>query len=334
MVKQRNGRGKLENEGLFIVEAIVDRRRVEENRLQYLIKWKDYPSSHNTWEYAANISHCKEIIAEFRELRLSEGFVDSEDEGPPPPPLPPINQTSPTSKKRRRKRKSETSSACHSRMSDTVDQTSQASIPQSNSTTDIPMIINDFDNNNMQQQLSVQTTTVSSTPDLTPKIIPSPQNTIPQPPPPLKQQRPINLASINLNNAIKIFAATFNHNGKYFCTLFSDGSKYWISNDNCRKYFPQLLIDYYENCSVFIEPMLENQAAAASPKQPRLHQNNDEINMQQKYISTEMPYDEQQPKDILLQEDEINLRENNEHFPESSASPSLPSSIIFPENSN
>lgn len=44
MVKQRNGRGKLENEGLFIVEEIIDRRRVEENRLQYLIKWKDYPS--------------------------------------------------------------------------------------------------------------------------------------------------------------------------------------------------------------------------------------------------------------------------------------------------
>uniref|UniRef100_A0AC34F2Q3 Chromo domain-containing protein n=1 Tax=Panagrolaimus sp. ES5 TaxID=591445 RepID=A0AC34F2Q3_9BILA len=324
MVKPRNGRGKLENEGLFIVEAIVDRRRVEENRLQYLIKWKDYPSSHNTWEYAANIAHCKEIIAEFRELRLSEGFVDSEDEGPSPPPLPPITQTSPTSRKRRRKRKSETSSTCNSRMSDTVDQSphQSSSIPHSTSTTNL--IINDIDNNNLNMQLSVQTsTTTVSTPTsaLTPKIFPSP-TVIPQVPRPSstkqQQSKPVSLASINLNNAIKIFAATFNHSGKYFCTLFSDGSKFWISNDNCRKHFPQLLIDYYENCSVFIEPLSQN----ATPKQQR-----------QKYISsnsktTEMPYSEhEQPKDIITihENDETKLSEQFQ-IPESSS--------IFPDISN
>uniref|UniRef100_A0A914Z5P5 Chromo domain-containing protein n=1 Tax=Panagrolaimus superbus TaxID=310955 RepID=A0A914Z5P5_9BILA len=330
MVKQRNGREKLENEGLFIVEAIVDRRRVEENRLQYLIKWKDYPSSHNTWEYAANIAHCKEIIAEFRELRLSEGFVDSEDEGPSPPPFPPITQTSPTSRKRRRKRKSETSSTCHSRMSDiTIDQSplqtsSSSSIPQSNSNTNI--FINDNDNNGSNMQLSVQTTTAASTPTsaLTPKIIPSPATTttvIPQPSK-SKQHLPISLASINLNNAIKIFAATFNHNGKYFCTLFSDGSKYWISNDNCRKYFPQLLIDYYENCSVFIEPILEQQqhTSLASTKEQQQRQQN--------FISsnsnTEMPYKHEKPKDI------ITIHENDEQLDIPESSPSS----IFPEISN
>lgn len=205
-------------------------------------------------------------------------------------------------------------------MSDTVDQaSSQTPIPQSISSTDIPMIINDFDNNNSNMQLSVQTT-VSTPLSVTPKIIPSPLATvIPQ----LPRSQPIALASINLNNAIKIFAATFNHNGKYFCTLFSDGSKYWISNDNCRKFFPQLLIDYYENCSVFIEPMLEQ----SSPKGGG-HRRNDKL-MQQKYSATQMPYE--QPKDILIHEDETEHR--NERFQMPKTSSPLPSSI-FPEISN
>ena len=34
---------------VFIVEKIVDKRK-NKNKIEYLIKWKDYPTSKNTWE--------------------------------------------------------------------------------------------------------------------------------------------------------------------------------------------------------------------------------------------------------------------------------------------
>jgi hypothetical protein len=49
---------------VFEVEAIVDVR--SRNRmLEYLVKWKGYPSDENTWETEENMTSAKDIVDEY-----------------------------------------------------------------------------------------------------------------------------------------------------------------------------------------------------------------------------------------------------------------------------
>ena len=52
----------------FEVEQIVD-RKYEAEQLLYLVQWKGYDSSFNTWEPMKNLLHCREKINEFEESR-------------------------------------------------------------------------------------------------------------------------------------------------------------------------------------------------------------------------------------------------------------------------
>lgn len=143
--------------------------------------------SHNTWEDASNIAHCREIIAEFKEHRIQEGFDDSDDEVP---------IISPPQKKRKpRKRKGDDSG-------DQGTSVGEQSSGRRRSTTQ-------------------------------------------------KNKNP--RLAVNLSNASEIVAASYSESGKFFCVQFMDESKYWVSNEECRKHLPQLLLDFYENCSVFME---------------------------------------------------------------------------------
>ncbi|RCI02777.1 hypothetical protein CU098_007965 [Rhizopus stolonifer] len=51
------------DDAVYEVEAIVDHRRSlrDDKKIDYLIKWKDYDSSSNTWEREANI-YSKELV--------------------------------------------------------------------------------------------------------------------------------------------------------------------------------------------------------------------------------------------------------------------------------
>jgi len=51
----------------FIVEKICDKRYVK-GKTQYMIKWKGYPPSENTWEPEDNLD-CLDLVAEFEEDR-------------------------------------------------------------------------------------------------------------------------------------------------------------------------------------------------------------------------------------------------------------------------
>ncbi|ALC47128.1 HP1e [Drosophila busckii] len=53
----------------YIVERILDRRKCH-NRLEYFVKWLDFPETDNTWERADNLS-CKDLVHEF-ELQYAE----------------------------------------------------------------------------------------------------------------------------------------------------------------------------------------------------------------------------------------------------------------------
>lgn len=55
----------------FIVEEIVD-KRIEDGELEYLLKWKGYPSSENTWESIEFLGPIKYLVDDF-EKRNSQG---------------------------------------------------------------------------------------------------------------------------------------------------------------------------------------------------------------------------------------------------------------------
>uniref|UniRef100_A0A1I7YQ58 Chromo domain-containing protein n=1 Tax=Steinernema glaseri TaxID=37863 RepID=A0A1I7YQ58_9BILA len=55
--------------GEFIVEAVLKSRKRGRKR-EFLIKWKNYPDSENTWEPEENCGQCKELIAECRKKEM------------------------------------------------------------------------------------------------------------------------------------------------------------------------------------------------------------------------------------------------------------------------
>jgi len=51
-------------EGYFEIEAIR-RRRLRKGQLQYLVKWRGWPESANTWEPLENLKACSDIVDAF-----------------------------------------------------------------------------------------------------------------------------------------------------------------------------------------------------------------------------------------------------------------------------
>lgn len=50
------------------VEAILKHKRVRGGKFHYLVKWKDYPSSENSWEREDNIRHAKTILLAYKKM--------------------------------------------------------------------------------------------------------------------------------------------------------------------------------------------------------------------------------------------------------------------------
>ena len=51
-----------EEEQEFEAEQILKRKGQ-----QYLVKWKDYPDSENTWEPLRNLANCQLLLQQFRQ---------------------------------------------------------------------------------------------------------------------------------------------------------------------------------------------------------------------------------------------------------------------------
>ena len=48
------------------VEKILDSRQ-RKGKTEYLIHWKDFEDKHNTWEPAANLEGCQDLLNKFNE---------------------------------------------------------------------------------------------------------------------------------------------------------------------------------------------------------------------------------------------------------------------------
>merc|ERR1712149_69339 len=72
-----------EEEEEYVVEKIVDSRKGKSGKREYLLKWRGYPDSENTWEPQENLD-CPEMIDAFEEKKKKkkeEGKRKAEDEG-------------------------------------------------------------------------------------------------------------------------------------------------------------------------------------------------------------------------------------------------------------
>ncbi|VEL20224.1 unnamed protein product [Protopolystoma xenopodis] len=54
----------------YEVERVVGRRR-RNSVIEYLLKWRGYPESENTWEPETNLD-CSKLISEFEERRRTK----------------------------------------------------------------------------------------------------------------------------------------------------------------------------------------------------------------------------------------------------------------------
>lgn len=68
-VDESNPSGSEEESEDYVVEKIVN-RRVNKGKVEYLLKWKGYDESQNTWEPKENLE-CPELIKEFEDKRKS-----------------------------------------------------------------------------------------------------------------------------------------------------------------------------------------------------------------------------------------------------------------------
>ena len=58
-----------EEEFDIVAEKIIDKRTNRRGKIEYLVKWRGYPGSENTWEPKAELA-CREIIQKYENQRM------------------------------------------------------------------------------------------------------------------------------------------------------------------------------------------------------------------------------------------------------------------------
>ncbi|KJH44403.1 chromo shadow domain protein [Dictyocaulus viviparus] len=53
---------------VYVVEAVINKRKTKEGKIEYLLKWQGFPLEESTWEPEENVA-CHELIAEFERKR-------------------------------------------------------------------------------------------------------------------------------------------------------------------------------------------------------------------------------------------------------------------------
>merc|ERR1711963_303737 len=60
--KKKKGKKKKKAEAEYEVENVVSKRETDEGKVEYLVKWKGYDASDNTWEPVENLESSQELI--------------------------------------------------------------------------------------------------------------------------------------------------------------------------------------------------------------------------------------------------------------------------------
>ena len=63
--KKKKGKKKKKAEPEYKVESVVSKRDTGEGKVEYLVKWKGWNASDNTWEPVENLESSQELIHEF-----------------------------------------------------------------------------------------------------------------------------------------------------------------------------------------------------------------------------------------------------------------------------
>ena len=58
----------IEGEQEYKVEALLAHCKFR-GKLRYLVKWKGYDTSENTWEPESNLTHMEDLLSEYKERR-------------------------------------------------------------------------------------------------------------------------------------------------------------------------------------------------------------------------------------------------------------------------
>jgi len=64
---KKRDRAEAEEEEVYVVEKILDKRVIPDGTVLYYLKWRNYPESDNTWEPVTNLD-CDELISEFEKV--------------------------------------------------------------------------------------------------------------------------------------------------------------------------------------------------------------------------------------------------------------------------
>merc|ERR1712113_77832 len=75
--KKKKGKKKKKAEAEYEVENVVSKRETDEGKVEYLVKWKGYDASDNTWEPIENLESSQELIDEF-EGRTENAAVEED----------------------------------------------------------------------------------------------------------------------------------------------------------------------------------------------------------------------------------------------------------------
>ena len=68
------GSSKVEEQ--YVVESVVKKRVMANGKVQYLLKWKNWSSAHNTWEPVENLD-CPELLKAYEDQLEAKKNVDS-----------------------------------------------------------------------------------------------------------------------------------------------------------------------------------------------------------------------------------------------------------------
>ena len=67
----------INGEEQYEVESILAHRRIGRHKIKYLVKWKGYAPSDNTWEPEENLSNSEEILEEYKRVNKIDELLSS-----------------------------------------------------------------------------------------------------------------------------------------------------------------------------------------------------------------------------------------------------------------